>query len=198
MTNDLQVTPDLVRGLWAHLSGFYHTRVVSKANSTEMRVVASALKLMGVLDAQVFMSDFVTTLWRTIYVPFKIGDERSSWSLWDQITVCVHEHQHVEQLIQDGWLRFTTQYLTSSAKRAVYEAEAYRCDMELWFWKTGNLLNSGSLVKTLGNYNCKASDIRLAEHLLNFSAITVKKGGVINMASQLAIKYLEKHGVPTV
>lgn len=194
MVSDIKITPELVRGFWSHFERLYHTRTVPKADATEMKAVASALKLMGILDADAFMTKFVTTLWRRIYVPFTVGEIGSSWSLWDQIVVCVHEHQHVEQLQRDGWFKFTTQYLTSSAKRAMYEAEAYRSDMEMWFWRTGELLSPHSLAGSLVSYNCKVGDIRTVEIALEMSSITVKKGGVINRASQRAIEYLETQG----
>ncbi|MCK7535239.1 MAG: hypothetical protein MZV63_31760, partial [Marinilabiliales bacterium] len=43
--------------------------------------------------------------------PFEPGCEDGGWSLWGQVAVCVHEHQHVEQLDRDGWLKFAGKYL---------------------------------------------------------------------------------------
>ena len=71
-----------------------------------MQSVARLLDAMGVLDAEEFLENYVTTVDRRIYVPFEIGEGNSSWGLWDQLVVCVHEHQHVEQLDRDGWLIF--------------------------------------------------------------------------------------------
>ncbi|HRY90250.1 MAG TPA: hypothetical protein P5305_20395, partial [Rubrivivax sp.] len=49
------------------------------------------------------------------------GCEGGGWSLWGQLAVCVHEHQHVEQLDREGWFKFAGKYLLSSAGRAAFE-----------------------------------------------------------------------------
>ena len=171
----------------------YGTRVIAKANALEMKAAAYALGLMGVLDAEAFLRDYTTTIGRRIYVPFEPGRDADGWSLWGQLAVCVHEHQHVEQLDRDGWLKFAGKYLLSSAGRAAYEAEAYRCDMELHFWRTGEVLDPKTLAAKLKHYACTSTDVEVAEKALTMSAATVRRGGIVNRASQKAIAWLNVH-----
>jgi hypothetical protein len=184
---------ELVRAFWDFVTREYGTRAIAKANAVEMKLAAQALGLMGVLDAEAFLRDYTTTIGRRIYVPFEPGREDGGWSLWGQLAVCVHEHQHVEQLDRDGWLKFAGKYLLSSAGRAAYEAEAYRCDMELHFWRTGEVLDPRSLAAKLKHYACASTDIEVAEKALTMSAATVRRGGVVNRASQKAVAWLNVH-----
>ena len=182
-----------VRDLWAYMTKRYGTRVIKKSNARMMRLVARALALMGVMDAESFMRRFTTTIGKRIYVPFEIGVEKKSWDLFDQMVICVHEHQHVEQANKEGFLRFARRYLFSKAARAGYEAEAYRCNMELCFWRTGKVLDPSELAQLLRSYGCRSADIKVAEKSLRISAETVRRGGVVNRASQRAIAWLNKH-----
>lgn len=112
---------EVVRALWDFMTREYGTRVIAKANAVEMQLVAQALGLIGVLDPEAFLRDYTTTLGRRIYVPFEPGRATEGRSLWGQLAVCVHEHQHVEQLDREGWFKFAGKYLLSSAGRAAFE-----------------------------------------------------------------------------
>jgi hypothetical protein len=160
-----------------------------------MLVAAQALRIMGILDAETFLRNYTTTIGRRIYVPFEPGRAANGWSLWDQIEVCVHEHQHVVQLDRDGWAKFCAKYLLSSASRAAYEAEAYACDMELCFWRSGEVLDPHTLANKLQSYGCSPGDIAVAEAALRSSAATVRRGGLINAATQKAVPWLSEHAL---
>ena len=97
------------------------------------------LSRINVLDKDEFLRRYTTTIGKRIYTPFDVGVPDERYDLWRQISVCVHEHQHVEQLLRDGWLKFAGRYLVSSAARAAYEAEAFRCNMELHYWRYGEI-----------------------------------------------------------
>ena len=188
-------TPETVRALWRHMTGLYGTRVVDKASAVEMRLAAFALGKMGVLDPEAFMRRYTTTVGRRIYVPFEVGRPDERHDLWSQVVVCAHEHQHVEQLLRDGWLRFAGRYLLSSAARAAYEAEAYRSNLELAFWRTGEVPDPGRLAARLRDYGCTGADVAMAQRMLELSAETVRRGGVANRASQKVIAWLEAHAL---
>src|SRR5262245_54029382 len=104
--------PEIVHGLWAHMTQRYGSHVADKANAPLMRVVAGALKLFGVDSADDFLTKFATTLGDTIYLPFDIGDTSTGWSLWNQIVICAHEHQHVLQWRRENNV-FAAKYLAS-------------------------------------------------------------------------------------
>ncbi len=108
------------------------------------------------------------------------------------MVVCVHEHQHVEQYDSDGW-RFMWRYLTSTAKRALYEAEAYRCNFEMYFWRHGNLPSARKRAEALRHYGCSDRDIAVVEKYLALSSETIKAGGVINRSTRVALKWLNQY-----
>ena len=184
---------ELVREFWRQMTRAYGTRVIDKESAWEMRLVGLFLSRIHILDEGEFLRRYTTTIGKRIYTPFDVGISHEHYDLWGQITVCVHEHQHVEQLLRDGWLKFAGRYLVSSAARAAYEAEAFRSNMELHFWRFGEIPNLRLLAKGLEHYGCDQNDIDLAERMLELSAATVRRGGVVNRSSQKAISWLERH-----
>ena len=113
-----ELSPELVRDFWRHMTGAYGTRVIDKSSAWEMRLVGMFLARINVLDEEEFLRRFTTTIGKRIYTPFEVGVPDEHYDLWSQISVCVHEHQHVEQLLRDGWLKFAGRYLVSSVGRA--------------------------------------------------------------------------------
>ena len=195
MTTRFAPTSAVTVDLWRHLREHYNSTVVAKDKSAVMKAAAVLLDTLNIQDRDQFMQQFVTTLYRTIYVPFAIGDEGSGWSLWSQIRVAVHEHQHIEQGDRDGWPTFSTRYLTSGSWRASYEAEAYGSDLEMdWWYRRGGFDLSkwiGGRVQSLKSYGCKQVDIDMAENILSIRAKTVRLGGIETQGAQLAVSYLE-------
>jgi len=187
-------TPEMVRALWAYMTSCYGTRVIQRTDAVEMKVAAHLLNLIGVVDVKTFMTRSATTLGKHIYIPFKIGVEGDHWSLWDQITTCVHEHQHIVQYKREGQT-FMWKYLLRSAARAHYEADAYRCDLELQYWRDGNLPDVHALAELLRNYKCNETDIAVTEKQFNLSIKTLEQGAVINEASRRAIRWLEDYPI---
>jgi hypothetical protein len=185
--SSLDVQPETVRALWAFMQDRYRTSVRSKADATEMVVVAYALERMGILSAQAFLRQYATTIGRRIYLPFTPGE---GVDLWAQIVTCVHEHQHVEQLDREG-LEFAFNYVARPAKRALYEAEAARSNMEMHFWRTGQVPSADAIASGLRAYGLSEADVAAAREALRMSAVTVRAGGVVNGASRAALEWLE-------
>lgn len=190
---DPEPTPELVRDFWRHMTRAYGTRIIDKNSAWEMRLVGLFLSRIKVLDKDDFLRRYTTTIGKRIYTPFDVGVPDDRYGLWGQISVCIHEHQHVEQLLRDGWLKFAGRYLISSAARAAYEAEAYRCNMELHFWRHGEIPDLQLLAKRLEHYGCSQGDIDMVERMLELSAETVRRGGIVNRASQKAIAWLNRN-----
>jgi hypothetical protein len=178
-------------GLWAHMTDHFGTRVIDKSEAVEMRLIARLLDALRIVDRERFLSNFATTIGRRIYLPFQIGrgDEAD---LWHQIVLCAHEHQHVAQHDRQG-LRFELGYLTDRATRARLEAEAYRCHLELHYWRWGTLPDARELAERLGSYGCRPEDIDLAERMLRIWAVPIRHGAVLGEASQVAIAWLDEH-----
>lgn len=189
--------PETVKEFWAYMQSQYHSNVVAKNDSAVMEAAAALLEALKIQDKETFLKRFTTTLGRTIYIPFEIGVENEYYSLWGQVRVCVHEHQHIEQGDRDGWVIFGGRYLTSTSYRANYEAEAYGCDMEMEFWvdnmSTQELVEFGNQrAEGLRNYGCKEEDIEQAKQVLSLRAALVAQGVVETRSSQRAIEWLEK------
>ena len=125
-----EITPALIRTLWTYLSEEFNSEIAPKQQSKLMTAAGSFLDTLGVLDKQKFLDNYVTTIHRTIYTPFEIGDP-TTWSLRSQMRLAVHEHQHIVQGDREGWLSFDARYLASRTARAAYEAEAFGAEMEL-------------------------------------------------------------------
>lgn len=185
-----QLTPSLVSEFWQYMTSRYGASVVDKRNAAEMQVVSSLLGALGIVDRNSFLRHFATTIGHRIYVPFDIGIATADWSLWGQIMVCAHECQHIVQYDQLGPLKFAWQYVAKTAGRARLEAEAYRCQLELHFWRTGQVLSARDLAASLKSYGVTQADIQVAETILRMSGESVRRGAVINPTSRAAIDWL--------
>jgi len=195
------LTQKLTQDFWSHMLKEFDASVVQKGDSDLMKVVGTVLDAFGVQDKEQFMQDFVTTLGRTIYCPFKIGiesDKWPAWTVWAQVRVCCHECGHVVQGNREGWATFDSRYVTSSSFRAGYEAECYGIDMEMEFWRLGTsgfdpFRFAQERPLSLKNYGCKEADIEQAQQQLAIRAGLVAQGVVETKAAQVAIPWLEKH-----
>lgn len=186
----ITVTPGIVRRLWAHMELVFGSNIARK-DAPEMQLIAQMLDNMGIMDTQDFLNRFTTTLGKTIYIPFNIGTESPGYNLASQMRICVHEHQHVHQFLQAG-PKFSLDYLTDSAHRAAYEVDAFKCNLEINYWLTGELLDVSALARTLVHYACSESDIRVATKALSMVSRTIEQGGVTSDAGKVAVKWLNE------
>ena len=172
----------------------YKSETVDKNNSTLMELVAWSLCTMGVMDRESFMDNYCTTLGNIIYINFEVGNEKHK-DLWNQIVICVHEHQHVYQAREDTTLLFSAQYLVSKAYRALQEAEAYRTCMELHQWRYGNIPKTEPkrLAEKVRRYACSSEDVQTVEKILDISVQVIERGGIISPVAATAIEWLEKN-----
>lgn len=72
-------------------------------------------------------------------------------------------------------------------------ADAYRCNLELHHWHTGQLPSPRELAERLRSYGVRDADIDVAETTLIAAARTVKAGGIITPAAKFAIAWLREH-----
>lgn len=183
----MQLTSEVVKQLWAHMCDRYGTAVVRKQESWLMRLAARVLSTPRFLDA------YVTTLGKTIYVPFKIGEESDDWSLVAQAAVCAHEHQHIVQQRRDGFW-YSWRYAANSGARAGYETEAYRATLEMKYalgadgWDLHSMATR--YAEGLINYGCTPSNVLLAEAVLKEACDEITRGAVKTEAARMALEYL--------
>ena len=190
-------TPEITRAAWTAMQTAYNTKTIRKDDSDLMALVGTTLGLLGVIDKDRFMKGFTTTINRAIYVPFEIGVDTPEHPLWSQLVICAHEHQHVEQVDREGWATFAAKYVCDHAARAVYEAEAYRCNIELQWWnRRGDAGWSKVYAKNVQeNYGCDEADAAVVEAALNLAYDDLRQNDVIvNAASIKMIQILRLLG----
>jgi hypothetical protein len=187
------LTPALVAEFWQYMMHRYGGSVIDKRNASEMQLVGALLGKLGIVDKDSFLRHYATTIGHRIYIPFEIGLATPDWSLWGQIMVCTHECEHIVQYDNLGPIKFAWQYVAKTAGRARLEAEAYRCQLELHFWRTAQLLSPHELASSLKSYGVTDADIQVAETILRMSAESVRRGAVINPTSRAAIDWLNVH-----
>ena len=188
----VDIQPEEVWAFWRFMQDHYRTTVVNKRDALEMQLVAQALDALGIQSRDRFLRNFTTTLGRRIYTPFEIGSPRGGWDLWSQVVICVHEHQHVVQHDREG-LSFEVSYLADRAARARWEADAYRSNLELHFWRYGTTPSARRIAEVLGDYGCRPEDVDVAAKSLALSAGSIRKGAVINEATHVALGWLDEH-----
>jgi len=187
-----ELRPEEVWAFWRHMHDHFRTKTVRKGDALEMRLVARALEALGIQQRDEFLRRYTTTIGRRIYVPFEVGVAASEDELWNQLVVCVHEHQHVVQHDREG-LRFELSYLGSRAARARWEAQAYRSNLELHYWRFGSTPPVRPVVEVLRDYGCRSEDVDVAAQTLALSAISIQKGAIINDATHVALRWLDEH-----
>ena len=171
----------------------YGTQVINKSNSLEMQALASFLGSIGILNKDAFLSQYTTTLDHSIYTPFTIGTPTTYWELWDQIVVCAHEHEHVVESNRLGIITYDFRYVTDTASRASYEAEAYRSALELNWWASKTLPNIPKLAAMLSGYGCSNTDIKVAQTILTSASVSIQRGAILNPATSIALGWLNAH-----
>jgi len=200
-----------VKEFWEYMSQHYDTTVLQKNSDlskilklkdfsldalkelgTEIYAVALFLDKLKVMDVGKFMNNYATTLGDRIYIPFEPGKKNKNYSLKKQMVICVHEHQHVLQFRKEPFA-FAIRYLADRAQRAMFEAECYRCNMEIEYALTGTMPKAEGYAKSLKNYACTDEDIAVVEKALKLSAQTIKAGGVTTKASGVALKWMTKN-----
>lgn len=213
----MKITSRRVRRYWQYMSNHYNTKILQKEDDLldiieaakgknimqlvsglsrldegdEIGLIALFLDKIGTLDVEKFMTRYTTTLGDRIYIPFEIGDD-STHSLKAQIKICTHEHEHVLQFREKG-LEFVIRYLADRAQRALYEAEAFRCNMEIDMLLTGNAPRATGYANALEDYGCTEDDIMVVEKALRLARQTIASGGITTRAGKVGIRWLKKN-----
>ncbi len=187
----MEITAEKTRKLWQAMNERYGTTVVPKGRSALMKLAGVGLQMVRIMDRDTFMNRYTTVLGRRIYPWFELG-EGNEEDLWYQIVVGVHEHQHVVQARRDGLLGFSVPYVLSTRRRALIEAEAYRCNLEMSWWRTGKVGDPMRLANKLHQYGCREADVGAACKYLEKAAAEIRGGQITNEASLFAIDWLER------
>lgn len=180
-----------VVAFWKYMSREYGFKVMDKGDSVGMKFVGELLEKIGIQDKKDFMERYSTTIGDLVYVPFEIG--KGGYGDWlNQVMTCVHEAQHVVQYKRDE-VGFVSGYVFSSATRAHYEMDAYRTNLEMyWFLTGGKMLSAKAVAGLLRGYGVKAVDMRVVEKHLVVASKVVREGMVVSGTSKVAQKWLRK------
>lgn len=182
-------SPAATRALWDAMCARYNTRVTHRERAPQMIAAGWALNLAGFMDQRTFMTRYTTVWGRHIFPCFHIGVGDAE-ELWRQIVVCVHEHQHVEQYDRAGFLPYAARYLASSRQRALLEAEAYCCNIELHWWRHAALPDLDQLAARLAPYGCDPSDRAAAREIFEACASSLRAGHYLTRATCHALPLL--------
>ena len=185
-------TEQKVKNYWDYISRVYGMKIVQKRNSHLMKFISWFLNLFNIVPKDFFMNSFTTTIGKTVYVPFELGNGLGdNQTLESQFSTLVHENQHVIQYMREG-IKFFVKYLFSSSCRARYEAEAYTSNLELYYFMYGSIFDVYKVAKSLQYYNCSYKDIGEAVDILNTNVILIQNGKSICESSNVAIMWLEE------
>lgn len=193
MIPPLILTPEIVIGTWQQMQVQHGTSVILKQDHAGMKLVGGFLDVIGVLDKEDFLQGYSTTIDHSIYVPFVIGD--LVHDLLSQLALCAHEHQHVIQVEREGWTKFAGLYLFDQGARGGWEAEGYRCNLELGYWWTGEVPESAPAyyAEKLGKaYGCNAETVKVVTAALELVRENILEEGIVNQASREVIDYAVK------
>ncbi len=61
------------------------------------------------------------------------------------------------------------------------------------FWRYGTMPSTRRLAELLLDYGCRNEDVEVVAQTLALSAVSVRRGAVMNEATRAAFDWLEKH-----
>jgi len=189
----MNLTKEKIEQFWNFMLKEFDGEVVDKNTSNFMSTIGWALDTIGVVDQEVFIKRFVTVIPPKIYIPFELGVANDVWDLEDQITVCVHECQHLYQANKDGIIPFSVQYLTNKQSLAAYEAQAYVCNLELSWFLHKRLPDIKRLSEYLYSYNGTSKEVSFMRLYLEACADPIQQGALITQSSKVAIPWLKEN-----
>lgn len=188
----LAVTSQDALDFWVYMSTQYRTQVVLKAEDPAMDWASQALEAAGILPARVFLNHYGTTIGRTIYLHRAPG----TWeNPWQEIVLCVHEHQHVVQHDRDP-VAYEVRYLAEVAARVSYEVEAYRAGMEVDYARRGAVRPPWHVARSLRDYGAGQTDQEIAQAQLEASAEMLFRGAPASTeAARVGLAWLQGRGL---
>jgi hypothetical protein len=179
----LDVQPEEVWAFWRFMQDHFRTSVINKNSALEMQLVARGLEALGIQSKDRFLKNFTTTIGRRIYTPFEVGSPKGGWDSGTSRHLRARAPARRAARSRGAGLR--GQLPRRRAARARWEAEAYRSNLELQFWRTAPRPRPAHRLGAQ-DYGCRDGDIEVTAKSLALSALSVKKGAVINEATHCA------------
>lgn len=148
----------------------------AKRPSPLMQASAITLSAVRVMPRDVFLDQYTTVLRHRAYAPWVGQATRHGEERWARIQTVVHEVQHWLQWQREPGLRFATWYLASQQQRALWEAEAYSCNVELAAWRGEALPDPARIAERLKEYGCSEPARELARRVLETTLDEARAG----------------------
>ena len=191
----MPITSQLVKDFYTAALPKFKAQTVDKSDSDFMRLIASFLDSIGVMDKDVFLHQYTTTIGAKIYTPYEIGVDGGAggYGLWNQIKVLVHELVHVVQY-HDAPAEFMLKYLLHRSDRASYEAAAYAADLEMAWWKDGKGYDVKQRAQQLLSYGLKQEHCDYVANYLMIHDDVFRQGGSTSEIAAWAKEWLTAHG----
>jgi len=187
-------TPEEVRALWQHLSEHYHSAFITHPSPRERRTLKRVLTRIGVRHLEAFLQSFTVTLGRRIYLPFEVGVPQKRWTLWRQIVAAACAHQCIAQMDAQCAVEYFRRYTASPIQRAQITAQAYTCELELTYWRTGRLPNTDQIAGRLKHVGCEGPEITMASLCLDVAAKRILiDHHLITEVGQRTVAWLNTH-----
>jgi hypothetical protein len=187
-------TPDDLVSYVHHMETAFDCRLVDRQMHDDVQAITDGVKAMGLPDPEGWLKDYAVTFGPLIWTPFEPGVEIPGWSLDSQFMVLAHECLHVQQFRADPE-RFVGLYALDAEARALYEAKAYACQLELTWRLQGWMPDPVRVALCLRSYACNPAQIHMVEVALRQRIPTIQAGGLINSTSQEAVKWAESAGI---
>lgn len=178
-----------VQTLWATMCKRYKCKLKPKSGSWVMKIVAKIFdrrhkKNENLMSGEAFMETVWTTHGNTIYYPSSSkpghGDDDE---LRSQVELACHECIHVMQ-------RPGIKYLTSPARIAKIESDAFIASMEAHHWITGAVMFPSHLAAKLAAYGCNEEQIDYARKKYMLIRNMVERGEYRSPTVRTAIEVL--------
>jgi hypothetical protein len=188
------VTLAQTKEFWDKMCKHYGTSWKYKKDAWEAKAIGKALDAANIVKYSKWMNSYATILGRTIYLPFKPGQESDKYTTVRQVSLCVHEHQHYHDACERGKVLWSWEYLRSSKKRAIAEASGYKTNIEMYLWFYGKIRNPEFIIDILTSaYKCDMKDALLAEGMLDRYVMRLERGVEYESAvTRKAIEFLEE------
>jgi hypothetical protein len=187
-----ELNSSFTKDFWQHMQYVYGTKIVDKNTSKSMSFIGCFLSMFGILDKEIFLNEYATTINKTIYLPFIVGNTSDEKELFNEVLLCVHEHQHVVQYIKLK-NKYSAGYIFNHKKRAYFETEAYTTSLEIYYWFFKESIDTQYLANKLSNYNCSKKDIANSKNKLDENLKLIESGKIISESGKTAIFWLEKN-----
>jgi len=188
------LTPELVQLYYKEALTTWHAKQADKNDSVFMQVTADFLNGLGIVDHDAFLRDFTTTIFTTVYTPFKVGIPTEHYDLTNQLFIGAHELTHVTQFLHRPTV-FPTLYLTNKTFRANSECQAYGVSLELYWWDNNCGFNIPERAKTLFSYGLQQEHVSYMTQYLEVLDSVFTQGGEVDEHAIWTKRWMEAHNL---